>query len=239
MERKYVVWLPLLVVFISQFALIPSTNATEIITLEPIADATVSNATESDNNTELKVGCLYGVSWITYIMFDLSSIPSNAIIESVKLKLKSKTFISEGNRWVRAINSSTEWIEDEVTWDNKPERDRWLDTEWVELLKEWYVWDCTTALTTKREKLSIALELLSGMDGYVIFYARESEYKPQLEVKYSLSQPPPKIPNLRGNCNSSCCNRFNWSIVSCILFMEKGILQTSKRLEGLLKPLTF
>ena len=193
MERKYVLWLPLLVVFISQFALIPSTNATETITLEPIADATVSNATELNNNTELKVGRLYGVSWITYIMFDLSNIPSNAIIESVKLKLKSKTFIPEGNRWVRAINSSTEWIEDEITWDNKPERDRWLDTEWVELLQKWYVWDCATALTTKREKLSIALELLSGMDGYVIFYARESEYKPQLEVKHSLPQPPTKI----------------------------------------------
>ena len=180
----------MLVVFICQFALISSTNATEIITLEPIADATVSNFAASGNNTELKVGLLSGVAWVTYIMFDLSNIPSNAIMESVKLKLKSKTFFLEGNKYVRALNSSTEWIEDEITWDNKPERDRWLDTEWVELMKEWYVWDCTWALTSKREKLSIALELSSGMDGYVVFYSRESEYKPQLEVKYS---PPSKI----------------------------------------------
>ena len=193
MECKYIVWMSLLVVFIYQFSLISPINATETITLEPIADATVCNAAESGNNTELKVGRLYGVAWVRYIMFDLSNIPTDAIIESVKLKLKSKTFLPEGNRWVRGLNSSTKWIEDEITWDNKPERDRWLDTEWVELFNEWYVWDCTWALTSKREKLSIALELSSGMDGYVVFYSRESDYTPQLEVEYSLTPPPPKI----------------------------------------------
>ncbi|MGQ9642183.1 MAG: DNRLRE domain-containing protein [Candidatus Bathycorpusculaceae bacterium] len=188
--KANIVWVSLLIVFIYQFSLISPINATETITLEPMADATVCNAAESGNNTELKVGRLYGVAWVTYIMFDLSNIPTDAIVESVKLKLKSKTFFLEGNKYVRALNSSTEWIEDEITWDNKPERDRWLDTEWVELIHEWYVWDCTWALTSKREKLSIALELSSGMDGYVMFYSRESEYKPQLEVKYS---PPSKI----------------------------------------------
>jgi len=181
-------WICLLTVLI--LSLVSSINAAETIPLEPIADATVCNFAESGNNTELKVGRLSGVAWVTYIMFDLSNIPTDVIIESVKLKLKSKTFFLEGNKYVRAINSSTEWIEDEITWDNKPERDRWLDTEWVELMNEWYVWDCTWALTSKREKLSIALELSSGMDGYVMFYSRESEYKPQLEVKYS---PPSKI----------------------------------------------
>jgi len=196
MQSKLVVGICLLAVFLCQFILVSPVKAIETITLQPIAEATLSNTAESDNSTELKVGRLYGVAWVTYIMFDSSNIPTDAIIESVKLKLKSKTFLPNGNRWVKALNSSTEWIENEITWDNKPERDRWLygtyQVEWVELYEEWYVWDCTTALTSKKEKLSIALELLSGMDGYVVFHSK-SDYAPQLEVKYSLAPAPPEI----------------------------------------------
>jgi len=155
--------------------------------LEAIADATVSPS-KGSKETELEVGRLYGIAWISYVRFNLSDIPANATIESIELKLKSKTFIPQGNRWIRVANSSIEWTENEITWDNKPERDRWLDTKWIELMEEWYSWDCTDAAINK-ENLSLALELLEGMDGLVVFYSRESEYKPRLEVKYTIEEP--------------------------------------------------
>jgi len=155
--------------------------------LEAIADATVSPS-QGGNETELKVGRLYGIAWITYVMFDLSDIPTNATIESMELKLKSEVFILEGNRWIRAANSSVGWTENEINWDTKPERYKWLDTQWIELMEEWYSWDCTNA-PLHEGKLSIALELLEGMDGYVIFYSRETEYKPQLKIEYTFEEP--------------------------------------------------
>ncbi|MGQ9459761.1 MAG: CBM96 family carbohydrate-binding protein [Candidatus Bathyarchaeaceae archaeon] len=191
MKHKYALAF-LLLIFIHQFASIPSTNAVETTTiLEPIADATVSNGMEPLNNTELKVGRLNNTMWFAYIMFDLNV--SFTDLRWAKLKLRVKDFMHEGNRWVSAHNASTEWREDEITWSNQPERNIPLSMEEVNSIEEWFTLYCGLAVSLiGKGKLSIALTLEppDGSNGYVVFYSRESEHKPQLEVKYT---PPPKI----------------------------------------------
>jgi hypothetical protein len=187
----------LLLVFLSATSLIvvnfhPVSAADKVIqtiTLNPIANATVSNTAELDNNTELKVGQSNDMKWQVFLLFDLSSLPKYAKIAAATLILKSETILPTGNRWVDAYSTSPNWKEDTITWNNKPSVEKFLDTEWVELSGENYFWYCTNAFMEDNEEVSVILELPSSRDSYVVFYSRQSQYEPQLELIYSVEPP--------------------------------------------------
>lgn len=190
-RRREVIIGLVFIIAVTPFYLIPSVSASEKITLEAIASKTCSNS--EDTTVEgLKIGQLYGVAWVSYVMFDFSQIPQGATVESVKLKLKSESFIPTGNRFVSTSTTSADWTEESLTWDNKPEANEYAGgTVWIDIYNEWYTWDCTYNLKTQRDKVAIFLELSSDMNGYVVFYSRDSAYPPQIEITYNAPKPTP------------------------------------------------
>lgn len=165
-------------------------NAVETLTIKPTAYVWVSNSSSEPKSVgELRVGRLYGIAWISYVKYDLSTIPPGATIESASLKLKSETFI-EGNRWVVVRNTSVDWTEDSITWDNRPQADKYVGAEWIELFNEWYYWDCTYIVNNNRDSVAFVLDLLSGTDGLVTFSSTE------LEITYIPDADPPTITEL-------------------------------------------
>jgi hypothetical protein len=171
--------------------------------LEAVADTFISNTQEGSGIKDtLTIGYLAGTTWRTYILFDLSDIPPDSSIQSIKLKLKSQNFVVEMSRLVSLYQSSSEWTETGITWDNKPEPEGSLAfTKSIDLLEEWYYWEdprLTTAVENafnKGEKLSIVLCPASSFDslvsGIVMFYSRESENGPKLEICHSIPEPTP------------------------------------------------
>jgi hypothetical protein len=158
----------------------------ETVTLNPVANATVASVSELENATVLKVGRVSSAKWQIFLLFDLTSIPKDAKVEAANLILKSETFLPTGTRWVDAYVSSPDWAENTITWNNKPSEEMFLDTEWIELSGENYFWHCSDAFTENIAKFSLILDITPGTDGYVVFFARQSQYEPQLELKYSV-----------------------------------------------------
>lgn len=173
---------------------------TETITLEAIADAYVVNiGSGSGTENTLEVGFLTLVMWVTYVMFDVSSIPSHARIDSVKFKIKVDSFTIETSNWVSAFTTLSDWIETRVNWTNKPALKTDLGAKQITLLKEWYHWGHPSLINSTREalehggNLSIALRstYTSGDAGWVSFFSRESGDAPQLVITYTLDTSPP------------------------------------------------
>jgi hypothetical protein len=186
MKTKLFVGFLLLIVSLSQIGVAHSATASQSVTLYPIANATCSNYGQSQiNSSELIVGRLSGVGWESFLLFNFSEIPTDATIQLAQLMLKSDTFTPSGSRYVEAQTTAAVWTENTINWDNKPATDTYMGTEWVELLKDWTTWDCTYELKSGQGNVSIALDLLSGMDGYIVFYSRQSDFSPKLEVTYS------------------------------------------------------
>lgn len=195
MDRKLVLAVFLLAVLVSQsslafFASAQETNNVQTLLLQPVYEVTLSNNAPQVAGG-ITVGQLYGVSWISYLTFNITSLPNDASIQSINLKVKSDTFTS-GNRWVNAYSVSSNWTESTVNWDNRPTQGTFIATQWIDLYNEWYTWDCSyTTLETQNGNLSISLELLSGTDGYLTFYSMQSSYPAQLEIKYTVPEPTP------------------------------------------------
>jgi hypothetical protein len=190
LNRRAIIGVLLIAVLLSQLAFHPVAAATsETAKIQPIYEVTVSNMHGIENGSA--VGKLSGLSWITYMTFDLSSIPQDADIQSIKLKVCSSTFTT-GNKFVTIHSVSSNWTESTITWDNRPTNDKLLGTEWIELFFEWYTWDFTNwGVKTQNNKLSISMELSMGMDGYLEFYSKNTSSPPYIEIVYTLPDPTP------------------------------------------------
>ena len=157
--------------------------------MHPVNEVTLSNNAPQVGGG-ITVGQLYGVAWIAYLSFDITSLPQDATVQSINLKVKSAIFTS-GNKWVNAYAASSDWTESTVNWDNRPTQGQFIDVEWVDLYNEWYVWDCTGKLYSQNNTVSVTLQLLSGSDGYLEFYSANSTNPSQLEIKYTVPDPTP------------------------------------------------
>ena len=92
-------------------------QATETVTLTPVADAYVYSDTPDSNygsETELKVG--YYKKYMSFLKFDLSSLGTDIIVISAELKLKGKGDSFE----INVDECGSDWEEDEIDWYNKP-----------------------------------------------------------------------------------------------------------------------
>jgi len=205
LERKkfLLLFIPLLISFPAYFSLPHVTaslaNSSTTVTVFSVADAYV-NSSSSDTNYG-DVGYLY-VSAISeqdfmYVMFNLSSIPSNANITSATLKLYLS---STGGQiyWLPADKigayycSDSSWTELGITWNNKPSfNPEPTDTfsfpvVWLEkVYKSWNVTeDVRTALPSGTLTEVLKFTNKTG-NGYAIFQSREGSNKPKLEVEYA------------------------------------------------------
>ncbi len=92
---------------------------TESLSLAPIMDATVSEASPDNNygTSNLALGRTSGQAWESYLRFDLGSIPAGSVIESVELRLRSG---STALGPIRVEQVSAPWTEGGLTWGTKP-----------------------------------------------------------------------------------------------------------------------
>lgn len=220
----------LVIILACSLILVPHVSALETITLTATANITCTNASQSNNDSnDLIVANLYGVAHYSFLKFDLSSIPKDANIESIKLKLKSNTFIPDGGRYVTAETSSTDWTESTLTWDNKPEPDKYLNIKWVELMQDWTAWDCTYNLKNERDTVSIILTISTGTSGYVTFYSTQSAYPPQLEITYSPALPSSPINPIISIIAIVGSFAFLGGMLFLIYFLKRGKAQAKFR----------
>ncbi len=133
----------------------------------------------------------------TCVMFDLSSIPSDANIISAKLKLYLS---STGGDiyWYPADSigayycSDISWPELGITWNNKPSFNPEPTDTWsfgaVYTVKVYKSWEATedvrTALPSGTLTEVLKFKSKTG-DGYAVFQSREGANRPKLEVEYS------------------------------------------------------
>jgi hypothetical protein len=188
-KHRYITWTLLLLFLICQPFFILSINATETITLEPIAYRCVSNTGAGEDY--LTVSYEEGLKWVTYFAFNLSEIPSGASVDSAVLKIKTE--LVSGSAWVSAYSSSNaEWSITGISWDTKPNVDKYFDAVWVSANEEWYTWESSSFTDAVSDafrvtgKLTVMLKsgLLIDQTGFIIFYPDA-----KLEVTYT----PPKI----------------------------------------------
>ena len=132
-----------------------------------------------------------------YVMFDLSSIPSDAYIISAKLSLYLSStggdiYWSPADTIGAYYCSNNSWTELEITWNNKPNfnpepTDSWSFSiiYYVEVYKSWNTTeDVRMALPSGKLTEVIKFESKTG-DGFAVFQSREGPNKPKLEIEYS------------------------------------------------------
>lgn len=176
----------------------PTSPAT--ITLNPIADARVQSENADINyGRDPGLGVLYfNVSNIwegrynSYLMFDLSSIPTNSSIIDARLELYNY-YIGEETTIVGAhYCPNVSWTELGITWNNAPSFSSTPTAETVlEGYKEnmWYSWNITTdvqyALSVRKLSEVLKVEDIGPIFG-AGFYSKDSGYyKPKLTITYS------------------------------------------------------
>ena len=123
--------------------------------LNAIEDAEVTDANPDFNfggNAFLKAGYCCGEfpgHSRSYIRFDISSIPAGSTITgaSLRLSLDSGTGFP-GGQTVRAYsvtgNQYNTWSEFEVTWNNRPDADKFLDAATVGVSPQEYYWSVSS-----------------------------------------------------------------------------------------------
>lgn len=182
----------------------------ETKTLEPKADSSVSS--ESPN---FNVGRYYKLEvWVSFeerfsfLMFDLSEIPSGAVIEEAKLRL-----YTSGDESKKAPISvyhcpSNDWTEDGITYNNKPSFSTTpIDTANVTNTFTWYTWNVTGTVqsTVKATDKRLSLVLKADSQGWVEFMSKNSPFgqplgsdRPKLVVSYTAPPPSGTNPILTG-----------------------------------------
>jgi len=183
----------LIVMSFSSLRFLPVVNASESITLDPIADRCVSNigTTEED----LTVRYEDGLKWLSFLAFNLSEIPSGASIDSATLKVKTYFVFSQA--YVSAYcSSNADWVETGMSWDTKPDVDDYVGAEWISTHEEWYTWkswylkDAVSDAFQETGKFTVMLRSGAVVDqtGHIIFYPDA-----KLEITYD---PEPKSSEL-------------------------------------------
>jgi hypothetical protein len=205
MERKkflllYILLLVLMPTYfsLSRVAASPAIGSTTT-TIYSVADAHVNSSSPDTNyggEGYMYVSASSEQDFI-YVMFDLSSIPSNANIISAKLSLY---LLSTGGEiyWYPADTigayycSDNSWTELGITWNNKPSFNEDPTDTWsfsilynVKVYKSWNITEnVRTALPSRTLTELIKFESKTG-DGYAVFHSKEEANKPKLEVEYS------------------------------------------------------
>jgi hypothetical protein len=188
------------------------------VSLFPVADAFV-NSEQPDNNfggeDHLSADITTGTSKYynyTYIMFDLSLLPADAVVESADLNLLVWNFAyrvySPGPKIYVHYCSDNSWTEFGITWNNKPAFDI-AATSYVDppVWRVYNIWDVTedalSAVSSGKltEVLMWPDQTQSDAYAWIDFRSREEFYyeplsqilrgfKPKLIVDYSIEVPP-------------------------------------------------
>ena len=189
---------------------------TNQVTLKPIADAYVNSDESNSNyggqsylevkNDQLNIGTtFYDFESITWLKFNLSSVPTEAKIEEVRLELHT-SFVSETYNIQACYCSDDSWTELGITWTNMPTVGFIsVDSDLVASDYQWYSWDVSEAINFAKINndltvVTIALiEPTTHESSFVWFYSKEGlfvldDYSPKLTVQWSNVPSPTPTP---------------------------------------------
>ena len=200
------------------FLLDPTTE-----TFSPTDDAYVDEAAPDNNfgtSTYLMLYDVSGGTRRTYIRFDLSSIPSDAQINSAMLYLYYYDYYQgdPSGKTVVARRASPSWAEETITWNNQPTGYVPSASTTMPSSYGWVSWDVTEAVqgfvngTWNNYGWQIKFQT-EGLDtGYADpkFYSKEAATnKPYLEVTYTSGSPPNKPTLASPSPNGTTINIIN------------------------------
>ena len=143
----------------------------------------------------LQVGWYLSGENISFIKFDLSSIPGGSIISQADLKLNLSAK-SSANLTVQVNSIDTSWNSSTVSWSNKPSTGNWAGpTMWGS--NTYWSWDITSLVSSwvdnSRVNNGMSLERVETSTSvmWVRYISSEGSggYKPYIEVTYT--EPPP------------------------------------------------
>ncbi len=210
-HNKYLIFL-VLVITINAFSTfeVAAEPQTDSITLYPVADAYVNS--ESPNTNYGGEGYILVSSNsefnFTYIVFDLSSIPSDADILSANLSLYLEGtggviygFPADTIGVYRCLDTS--WTEVGITWNNKPGFDPTSTDTWyfgivylTRVYKRWNVTEDVIDAFTAEKKLSEVIKFEKKTEyGYARFESKEGSHKPKLDIIFSAPLTPTPTPS--------------------------------------------
>jgi hypothetical protein len=186
------------------------TPTTDVDTFTPTDDTYIAMNSPDGNNGDLDLMCArnrYGYPYHPnywecniLIMFDISSIPSNAIINSAKLYLFYFTWGSNNpiGRDLTLYSISNDWDESIVTWNNRPNFDPIISSSAIAPSSPsvWMVWNVTSDVEkfVKGEKTNFGWQIMDeeywGDFDIPITKFRtkeysDNEYFPYLEIEFT------------------------------------------------------
>jgi len=198
-----IVFLSAILCFSSVFSIAQTTTVNLSATQDTYVRSNSVN-TNYGSNTNLSVGTFLGRVILgggntyyftrSFVQFDVSSIPQNAIIESARLKIKRSSTISGSNPFIVRL-LTTSWDESTVTFNAQPtistmSYDQSTTYNFSNDTMYYDVKDMTQRMVYQSAvnygwAIQVTNESLSGVSGGT-FYSSESSYIPELEVTYSL-----------------------------------------------------
>lgn len=169
--------------------------STSSATIYPKADAYVDSEHPTSNYgaTEyLDVRNAYDSAYrISYLKFNLASIPSEVTLQSAVLQVYSWYLYPFPNKIGVHYSNNTTWSESEITWNNRPSyKSTSESTQTIEKANYWYTWDITTIVQTSNIELTI---ILSTEETKYLFGTSFSSInnstsnKPRLNIIYAYS----------------------------------------------------
>jgi len=188
------------------------------VTLHSIADAYV-NASSPDTNYGSSVSLFVSASSkldYTYVMFDLSSLPSEANIIYARLRM----YLSDTGGKIYGLPSDdvgayycsdNSWTENGITWNNRPNFNSEPTYTWSfslgVIFANYRSWDVTAdakqAFSEETLTEVVKFESKTG-DGYVVFDSKENDNEPLLEIEYSIE--PVHVVNLESSQDTGVTN---------------------------------
>lgn len=177
-------------------SLVSFASAEETKKLKPIKDVTLDPG-NPDMNFGGKEWLIMGKSGVDYaitlIMFDLSSIPANAMIEIASLKLYAFSVGATMRIGVHYSLNNT-WPEYEITWDNALSYVTHVEKNATDIVTvaesgKWYLWDITDDVrkALHNGRLTVILVTEDPLEGgfQINFGSKENPFtSPELEITY-------------------------------------------------------
>ena len=173
-----------------------SATPTDIVTLNPIKDATIVSGLPNNSNTGISIGNhATDGEFRSLLQFDLASIPANSTIVSATLELYMIINLQAeaGNTAVTSHRLLSSWTEATVTWNNAPSFAPTVDPSTNVVLSSWVQFDVSNLVDDWVTGGATNHGLLMQGDGTLgvySFFSRESAtFKPRLHVSYVSNTP--------------------------------------------------
>jgi len=172
----------------------------ETVDLYPIADSYVNSGGPDSNygSTSDLVVQFDSVFAYVYVMFDLSSIPSNAMVKDAYVRFYLTDISASGEKIEIGVHrcQDTSWNELSITWNNKPEfaeeatsTHRFggfpIGFESPGYKGWWVAEDVQASLANGKLTEVLRFEPTEG-SGKSKFYSKEGRQKPRLSVEYAV-----------------------------------------------------